>query len=62
MLAVGVEHREDLALEAALVGGPAGVLLRLRTPNASMSSRLMPHLSAISSAEMPCGTSPPAGA
>ena len=28
-------------------------------PKRSMSSRVMPHLSAISSAEMPCGTSPP---
>jgi hypothetical protein len=31
----------------------------LRAPKASMSSRVMPHLSAISSAEMPWGTRPP---
>ena len=36
--------------------------LWLSTLNASSSSRLMPHLSAISSAEMPWGTSPPAAA
>ena len=30
-----------------------------RRPKASISSRLMPHLSAIISAEMPCGTRPP---
>ena len=31
------------------------------TPKRSMSSRVIPHLSAIISAEIPCGTSPPCG-
>jgi hypothetical protein len=33
-----------------------------RRPKRSMSSRLMFHFSAIISAEMPCGTSPPTDA
>ena len=49
-------HRHDLALEAPLVGRPRGARGATRRENASCSSRLMPHFSAISSAEMPCGT------
>ena len=48
--------RHDLALEAALVGRAARRGGATRTENRSLSSRLMLHFSAMSSAEMPCGT------
>ena len=53
VLAVHLD-RDDLPVEPALGGRRRGALVRL-TEKRSLSSRLMFHFSAISSAEMPCG-------
>ena len=47
--------RHDLTIEAPSALACAARLCD-RTENSSLSSRVMPHFSAISSAEMPCGT------
>ena len=46
---------KHLAVEAALVAGAPGLVRGFRAANSSASWREMPHLTAISSAEMPCG-------
>ena len=49
-------HRHDLALEARLRRSRARRLRCDSSANASSSSRVRPHFSAMSSAEIPCGT------